>query len=71
MACDLGPTARPDARVRRPNPEYLCVAYVNSIVRFPHNNGDVIANVEPEMVVPSLVAAPGAHTTRTLAFFCR
>ena len=51
-----------------PNPQYLYVAYVNSIVRFPYKNGDLVASAEPEVVVPSLVAAPGSHTTRTLAF---
>ncbi|MFC5462648.1 PQQ-dependent sugar dehydrogenase [Massilia niabensis] len=51
-----------------PNPEYLYVAYVNSIVRFPYKNGDLVATAAPEVVVPHLVAAPGAHTTRTLVF---
>ncbi|SFU54671.1 PQQ-dependent sugar dehydrogenase [Pseudoduganella namucuonensis] len=51
-----------------PNPRYLYVAYVNSIVRFPYKNGDLVAGAEPEVVVPSLVAAPGSHTTRTLVF---
>jgi glucose/arabinose dehydrogenase len=49
-------------------PRYLYVAYVNSIVRFPYRNGDLVASAEPEVVVPTLVAAPGSHTTRTLAF---
>jgi glucose/arabinose dehydrogenase len=51
-----------------PNPRYLYVAYVNSIVRFPYKNGDLVAGAAPEVVVPHLVAAPGAHTTRTLVF---
>jgi glucose/arabinose dehydrogenase len=51
-----------------PDPRYLYVAYVDSIVRFPYRNGDLVAGGEPEVVVPSLVAAPGSHTTRTLAF---
>ncbi|MES3023250.1 MAG: PQQ-dependent sugar dehydrogenase [Pseudomonadota bacterium] len=51
-----------------PNPRFLYVAYVNSIVRFPYKNGDLVAGAEPEVVVPSLVAAAGSHTTRTLAF---
>ncbi|MGH8853011.1 MAG: PQQ-dependent sugar dehydrogenase [Telluria sp.] len=51
-----------------PDPQYLYVAYVNSIVRFPYKNGDLVASAEPEVVVPHLVAAPGAHTTRTLVF---
>ena len=51
-----------------PDPRYLYVAYVNSIVRFPYRNGDLVASAAPEVVVPALVAAPGSHTTRTLAF---
>lgn len=51
-----------------PHPQYLYVAYVNSIVRFPYKNGDLVASAAPEVVVPHLVAAPGAHTTRTLVF---
>ena len=51
-----------------PEPTHLYVAYVNSIVRFPYKNGDLVASAAPEVVVPNLVVAPGAHTTRTLAF---
>jgi len=51
-----------------PNPQYLYVAYVNSIVRFPYKNGDLVASGEPEVVVPKLTEAPGGHTTRTLVF---
>jgi glucose/arabinose dehydrogenase len=51
-----------------PNPTHLYVAYVNSIVRFPYKNGDLVASGAPEVVVPNLVAAPGGHTTRTLVF---
>lgn len=51
-----------------PNPTHLYVAYVNSIVRFPYKNGDLVASAAPEVVVPHLVAAPGGHTTRTLVF---
>jgi glucose/arabinose dehydrogenase len=51
-----------------PNPTHLYVAYVNSIVRFPYRNGDLVAGAAPEVVVPNLVAAPGGHTTRTLVF---
>jgi len=51
-----------------PNPQYLYVAYVDSIVRFPYKNGDLVASAAPEVIVPALIAAPGAHTTRTLTF---
>ncbi|MES3022813.1 MAG: PQQ-dependent sugar dehydrogenase [Pseudomonadota bacterium] len=51
-----------------PKPTHLYVAYVNSIVRFPYKNGDLVAGAPPEVVVPNLVAAQGGHTTRTLVF---
>ena len=51
-----------------PNPTHLYVAYVNSIVRFPYRNGDLVASAGAEVMVPNLVAAPGGHTTRTLVF---
>ncbi|MFP5392681.1 MAG: PQQ-dependent sugar dehydrogenase, partial [Gammaproteobacteria bacterium] len=51
-----------------PNPQYVYVANVNSIVRFPYKNGDLVASAKPEVVVPKLTAEAGGHTTRTLAF---
>lgn len=51
-----------------PNPQYLYVANVNSIVRFPYKNGDLVASAEPEVVVPTLTAESGAHSSRTLVF---
>jgi glucose/arabinose dehydrogenase len=51
-----------------PNPQYLYVAYVNSIVRYPYKNGDLVAGGAPEVVVPTLTAAVGAHSSRTLVF---
>ena len=51
-----------------PNPQYLYVAYVDSIVRFPYKNGELVASAAPEVIVPKLIAAPGSHTTRTLTF---
>jgi len=51
-----------------PNPQYLYVANVNSIVRIPYKNGDLEASAKPEVVVPFLTEAPGGHTTRTLVF---
>lgn len=50
------------------NPQYLYVAAVNSIVRYPYSNGDLKARGAPEVVVPHLTDTPGGHTTRTLAF---
>lgn len=51
-----------------PNPQYLYVAFVNAIVRYPYRNGDLVATGEPEVVVPRLSAAVGSHSSRTLAF---
>ncbi|KQV50403.1 sorbosone dehydrogenase [Pelomonas sp. Root1217] len=51
-----------------PDPQYLYVAFVNSIVRYPYRNGDLVAGGEPEVVVPKLSQAVGAHSSRTLVF---
>jgi glucose/arabinose dehydrogenase len=51
-----------------PNPQYLYVANVNSIVRFPYRNGDLVASAPPEVVVPTLTAETGSHSSRTLVF---
>ncbi|KQW42252.1 MULTISPECIES: PQQ-dependent sugar dehydrogenase [unclassified Roseateles] len=51
-----------------PDPKYLYVAFVNSIVRYPYRNGDLVATGAPEVVVSRLSAAVGAHSSRTLAF---
>jgi glucose/arabinose dehydrogenase len=51
-----------------PNPKYLYVANINSIVRIPYKNGELKAGGAPEVVVPRLTAAPGGHVTRSIAF---
>ena len=51
-----------------PEPKYLYVAFVNSVVRYPYRNGDLVAGGEPEVVVPKLSQAVGAHSSRTLVF---
>ncbi|QBE66395.1 PQQ-dependent sugar dehydrogenase [Pseudoduganella lutea] len=51
-----------------PDPRYLYVANVNSIVRFPYRNGDLVAGAAPEVVVPTLTAETGSHSSRTLVF---
>ena len=50
------------------NPQYLYVANVNSVVRFPYSVGDVKAKGEPEVVVDKISDTSGGHVTRTLAF---
>jgi glucose/arabinose dehydrogenase len=47
-------------------PQYIYVANVNSVVRFPYQNGDTTARGAAQTIVPSLPA--GGHGTRTLAF---
>ena len=51
-----------------PNPQYLYVANVNSIIRFPYKNGDLVAGAPAEVVVPTLTAETGSHSSRTLVF---
>jgi glucose/arabinose dehydrogenase len=51
-----------------PNPKYLYVANVNSVVRFPYTAGDLKAKGEPETVVEKIAETGGGHVTRTLAF---
>ncbi|WP_323142136.1 PQQ-dependent sugar dehydrogenase [Massilia phyllosphaerae] len=51
-----------------PNPKYLYVANVNSVVRIPYAAGDLKAKGEPEPIVDKLSDTTGGHTTRTLAF---
>jgi len=51
-----------------PNPKYLYVANVNSVVRYPYAVGDLKAKGEPETVVEKIADTGGGHVTRTLAF---
>ena len=49
------------------NPQYVYVANMDSVVRFPYQTGDTTARGPAQTIVPSL-PANGAHITRTLAF---
>ena len=49
-----------------PSPEFVYVANINSVVRFPYENGDMHARGAPEIVVRQLPS--GGHSTRDLAF---
>ena len=51
-----------------PDPQWLYVALNNSIVRIPYRNGDLAASGAVEVVVPTLSATSGGHTTRDVAF---
>ena len=49
-------------------PQWLYVAEVNRVVRYPYSAGDMKAKGEPEVVVAELAPTVGGHTTRDLAF---
>jgi len=51
-----------------PNPQFLYVANVDSIVRFAYSAGDLKARGEPEVMVEKISETGGNHVTRTLAF---
>lgn len=51
-----------------PNPKYVYVANLNSVVRFAYSNGDLVARVAPEIIIPKIADTNGGHTTRDLAF---
>ncbi len=51
-----------------PDPRWLYVGELNSVVRFPYRSGELRASGLPEMVVPQLAATTGGHTTRDVAF---
>jgi len=50
------------------NPQWLYVAEMNRVVRYPYNTGDTVANAVPEVIVPQLAPTGGGHYTRDLAF---
>jgi glucose/arabinose dehydrogenase/cytochrome c2 len=51
------------------DPQWLYVANINSVVRFPYHNGDLQARGGPEVIVPRLTyTSRGNHTTRDVAF---
>ena len=51
------------------DPKWVYVGNLNSIVRFPYQNGDLVARGPAETVVPILTTGgTGGHTTRDLAF---
>ena len=51
-----------------PDPRWVYVANVNSVVRFPYRSGDRKARLKPETVVPRLTRETGGHSTRDVAF---
>jgi glucose/arabinose dehydrogenase/cytochrome c2 len=49
-------------------PQWLYVAEMNRVVRYPYSIGDTAASALPEVVVPQLSPVGGGHYTRDLAF---
>jgi glucose/arabinose dehydrogenase len=50
------------------NPRWVYVGNLNTVVRFPYRNGDLVAGGPPETIVPVLSDTTGGHTTRDVAF---
>lgn len=50
------------------NPEWLYVAEMNRVIRYPYSEGDTVASAIPEVIVPQLAPTGGGHYTRGLAF---
>jgi glucose/arabinose dehydrogenase/cytochrome c2 len=50
------------------NPEWLYVAEMNRVVRYPYRTGDLEARGLPEVIVPQLSPVGGGHYTRDMAF---
>jgi hypothetical protein len=51
-----------------PSPQWVYVANVNSVVRFPYRDGDLKARGPAETIVAKLTANTRGHTTRDVAF---
>jgi glucose/arabinose dehydrogenase/cytochrome c2 len=49
-------------------PEWIYVANLNLIVRFPYHNGDLKASGEPQVIVSKLSDTTGGHSTRDVVF---
>ncbi len=50
------------------DPQWVYVANVNSVVRFPYRSGDLKARGSAEVVIPKLADTKTYHTTRDIAF---
>lgn len=51
-----------------PNPQWVYVAEVNRVVRYPYKVGDTKASALPEVVIPQLSPTGGGHYTRDIVF---
>ncbi|HWA10136.1 MAG TPA: PQQ-dependent sugar dehydrogenase [Opitutaceae bacterium] len=50
------------------NPQWIYVANINSVVRFPYHAGDLKASGPAETIVPLLADSTAGHTTRDIGF---
>ena len=50
------------------NPQWVYVANLNSVVRFPYRRGDLTARGAAETIVPQLTESTGGHSTRDIVF---
>lgn len=50
------------------NPQWIYIANINSVVRFPYHKGDLKASGPAEVIVPKLTETTGGHTTRDVVF---
>lgn len=50
------------------NPQWIYIANINSVVRFPYHNGDLKAADALEVILPKLSNTSGGHTTRDVVF---
>ncbi len=51
-----------------PAPQWLYVAEINRVLRFPYAQGDTRARARPEVMVAQLAPTTGGHTTRDVVF---
>lgn len=50
------------------NPQWVYIAEVNRVVRYPYKSGDTVASKVPEVVIPQLSPTGGGHFTRDIVF---
>ena len=51
-----------------PNPQWVYVAELNRVVRYPYASGELKARGAAQVAIPKLAASTGGHWTRDLAF---
>ncbi|HWB60033.1 MAG TPA: PQQ-dependent sugar dehydrogenase [Chthoniobacteraceae bacterium] len=51
-----------------PDPQWIYIANINSVVRIPYHTGDLAASGAPQVIVPRLAEGQGGHSTRDVIF---